>query len=400
MSIVYPINAIRRLKRDDIGPVAYSLASISQGFALLPGICLTTEAYRRHVRRAKARERFPRTAVTTPADLDKLAARMVKAILQCPVEDAVVEALEANRHHDRMWLVGASVNNSEPFTQLVPAADRLQAVCAAWASPWAASRVRARLRAPDFPSPLAGGKGRGAWHGWALAPEPVAVLMQLLPREVRATGMIRRATLLRFPPPCGEGKGGGEGWEIAVGRDLPGSMERVSGRFFLTEQGNVVHEQGNPNQLLSSQELSRLGARARRAALSHSAEVHWLLSGRRVYAVEARQTSAVELKGIAASPGTAIGTARLVHTARDVRDLHAGEVVVSAYLIPALTACIPRVAGIVVESGGSTSHLAVVARQFGVPAVLGARGATERIGAGQRLRVDGTLGIVRLVPEA
>jgi len=115
-----------------------------------------------------------------------------------------------------------------------------------------------------------------------------------------------------------------------------------------------------------------------------------------MYAVEARRALTQELRGIAASPGTVTGVARLVRTARDASRLQPHEIVVSAFLAPALTACVPRVAAIVVESGGSTSHLAVVARQFRVPAVLAAYGATELISDGQRLTVDGTRGLVQL----
>jgi len=49
------------------------------------------------------------------------------------------------------------------------------------------------------------------------------------------------------------------------------------------------------------------------------------------------------------------------------------------------------------EMGGANSHGAVVAREYGIPAVVGVRGATERISTGQRIRVDGTAGVV--VPD-
>jgi pyruvate,water dikinase len=62
---------------------------------------------------------------------------------------------------------------------------------------------------------------------------------------------------------------------------------------------------------------------------------------------------------------------------------------------PALSAILPRVAGVVAELGGSTSHLASLARERGVPMVLGAPGATRRIPEGAIVAVDGVSGVVR-----
>jgi pyruvate,water dikinase len=62
---------------------------------------------------------------------------------------------------------------------------------------------------------------------------------------------------------------------------------------------------------------------------------------------------------------------------------------------PALTGVLPRVAGVVAELGGSTSHLAALARERGLPAVLGALQATRRIPDGATVAVDGVAGIVR-----
>ncbi len=62
---------------------------------------------------------------------------------------------------------------------------------------------------------------------------------------------------------------------------------------------------------------------------------------------------------------------------------------------PALTAVLPRVAGVVAERGGSTSHLAALARERGIPAVLGVPGATRHIPEGAVVAVDGVAGVVR-----
>jgi phosphohistidine swiveling domain-containing protein len=72
-----------------------------------------------------------------------------------------------------------------------------------------------------------------------------------------------------------------------------------------------------------------------------------------------------------------------------------GDVLVTKVAGPSLSQVLPRVAGIVAELGGSTSHLASLARERGIPAVLGVHEATERIPDGVRVAVDGVAGVVR-----
>ena len=67
---------------------------------------------------------------------------------------------------------------------------------------------------------------------------------------------------------------------------------------------------------------------------------------------------------------------------------------------PALSQILPRVAGVVAELGGSTSHLASLARERGIPMVLGVHDATNRIPEGSNVAVDGVAGIVRWMAQA
>jgi rifampicin phosphotransferase len=80
---------------------------------------------------------------------------------------------------------------------------------------------------------------------------------------------------------------------------------------------------------------------------------------------------------------------------RDLDCVSIGCVVVTSAGGPALSAVLPRGAGVVADLGGSTSHLAALARERGIPAVLGARGATRRIPEGATVAVDGITGVVR-----
>ena len=72
-----------------------------------------------------------------------------------------------------------------------------------------------------------------------------------------------------------------------------------------------------------------------------------------------------------------------------------GDVLVTRVAGPALSHILPRVAGVVAELGGSTSHLASLARERGIPMVLGVLDATRRIPDGAQVAVDGVAGIVR-----
>jgi phosphohistidine swiveling domain-containing protein len=74
-----------------------------------------------------------------------------------------------------------------------------------------------------------------------------------------------------------------------------------------------------------------------------------------------------------------------------------GDVLVTRVAGPALGQILPRVAGVVAELGGSTSHLASLARERGIPMVLGVRNATATIPDGAQVAVDGVAGIVRWI---
>jgi rifampicin phosphotransferase len=106
-----------------------------------------------------------------------------------------------------------------------------------------------------------------------------------------------------------------------------------------------------------------------------------------------------ELRGAAASPGQATGRVRLVLDERDFARLRPGEVLVARYTSPAWTPLFLVAAAVVVDAGGSLSHTAIVAREYGRPAVMGTRDATRRLRDGQRVLVDGSAGRVTLIGD-
>ena len=103
------------------------------------------------------------------------------------------------------------------------------------------------------------------------------------------------------------------------------------------------------------------------------------------------------LRGEGASPGVAEGPVRVVAGPADFRRVRAGDVVVAATTTPAWTPLFPSIAALVTETGGILSHAAIVAREYALPAVVGAADATRLLPDGAIVRVDGATGIVAVL---
>jgi pyruvate,water dikinase len=102
------------------------------------------------------------------------------------------------------------------------------------------------------------------------------------------------------------------------------------------------------------------------------------------------------LVGLPVSAGTIEGRARVILDMAEA-DLEAGDILVTAYTDPSWTPLFVAIAGLVTEVGGLMTHGAVIAREYGVPAVVGVEHATRLIRDGQRIRVHGTDGHVELL---
>jgi rifampicin phosphotransferase len=103
------------------------------------------------------------------------------------------------------------------------------------------------------------------------------------------------------------------------------------------------------------------------------------------------------LVGLPVSAGTVEGRARVVLDMADA-DLEAGDILVTAYTDPSWTPVFIAIKGLVTEVGGLMTHGAVIAREYGLPAVVGVEHATRLIRDGQRIRVHGSDGYVELLP--
>ena len=103
------------------------------------------------------------------------------------------------------------------------------------------------------------------------------------------------------------------------------------------------------------------------------------------------------LVGLPVSAGTVEGRARVIHDMAEA-ELEPGDILVTTFTDPSWTPLFVALTGLVTEVGGAMTHGAVIAREYGLPAVVGVEQATRLIRDGQRIRVHGTDGYVEILP--
>jgi pyruvate, water dikinase len=161
---------------------------------------------------------------------------------------------------------------------------------------------------------------------------------------------------------------------------------------------------------LTAAEATALGRLLRKAerVLGMPVEIEWaldddgftLLQARPLHTQPAQVPDEIwlkhpELNGHPAGIGWGSGRAVVVNCECELTRVAPGDILVTRVAGPALSHILPRVGGVVAELGGSTSHLASLARERGIPAVLGVLDATRRIPDGAQVAVDGVAGVVR-----
>jgi pyruvate,water dikinase len=103
------------------------------------------------------------------------------------------------------------------------------------------------------------------------------------------------------------------------------------------------------------------------------------------------------ITGRPVSPGTVTGIARIIGHPEECNRLQQGDVLVTASTSSAFNVVLPLLGAIVTDRGGQLSHAAIVAREYGIPAVVGTTNATDIIPDGARVTVDGAAGTVEIV---
>ena len=115
-----------------------------------------------------------------------------------------------------------------------------------------------------------------------------------------------------------------------------------------------------------------------------------------VFPPETSDERSTVLTGVAGSPGTATGRARIVHDPNSI-DIDDGDILVARGTDSAWTPLFMQASAVVVDIGGVMSHACIAAREVGIPCVIDVKHGTARIAEGQRISVDGTTGSVTLL---
>ncbi len=186
---------------------------------------------------------------------------------------------------------------------------------------------------------------------------------------------------------------------IASGR---GAIERPEDAFFL-ERSELERAIGDGSADTRSQVAARRTEFESRRKLVPPLELgHPPAIARRAVAgavTAARRTTqhaAGALVGHPASPGRVTGRVRIVRSVNDFDRFLQGEVLVARATTPAWTPLFSRAAAVVTDGGSLAAHASLVAREFGIPAVVATGDATRRLRDGQRVTVDGSAGVVEV----
>ncbi|GAB3145361.1 PEP/pyruvate-binding domain-containing protein [Microbispora hainanensis] len=168
----------------------------------------------------------------------------------------------------------------------------------------------------------------------------------------------------------------------------------------------------------TARRLAELGGQVA-GALGGPQDIEWAIAGGRTWILQARPITAAPpppapleprapvvlpygasgiatamLTGVPGSHGTVTGAARIVRGFGDFARVRPGDILVCPFTDPAWTPLLRIAAGVVTETGGVLSHAAIVAREHGIPAVLGVPGATSRLRDDAVITIDGTTGTV------
>ncbi|WP_166996985.1 PEP/pyruvate-binding domain-containing protein [Paramicrobacterium fandaimingii] len=171
----------------------------------------------------------------------------------------------------------------------------------------------------------------------------------------------------------------------------------------------VVHEPQRSARSLDDEQVStlvRLGAEIG-VLLGGAQDIEWAVADEKIWILQARPVTAAvpsyaesperrtaTLTGAAASTGKACGAARIVRGPQDFSRVARGDILVCPSTDPSWTPLLGIAGGVVTERGGSLAHAATVARELGIPAVLGVTNATSRLTDGSIITIDGDLGTV------
>jgi pyruvate,water dikinase len=420
-SFTRPLSSADAANASCVGPKAANLAALARAGLPTPGgFCITADAYWRQIEHLGLTDLVRRYADADQPAQRRLAVeirlRLYQDALAPDLFDTIAAAWKAERKpaavrssaliEDRAD--GNFAGQFESFLGIATEAEFMTALRACWAALWTTTARRSM-----------------AQHGQDPAQTAMAVLVQRLV-AARASGgglsetadgqMLISATW-------------GLGSTIAQGEVVPDRIVLTRQGFVRSNEAGRKHHReicshaggaGTSPQAVSAElvrapclqagEATALGRLMRKAesVLGMPVEIEWarddegfkLLQARPLHMRPAQVPDEIWLKhpglnGHPAGIGWGSGRAVVVNCECELTRVAPGDILVTRVAGPALSHILPRVGGVVAELGGSTSHLASLARERGIPAVLGVLDATRRIPDGAQVAVDGVAGVVR-----
>ncbi len=416
---ILPLPDVAADDADRVGPKAANLAALARAGLPTPGgFCITADAYRRQIAHLGLAEMVGAYGDADPPTQRRLSVEIRLRLYQSDLAPDLLEDINA------AWCAEpkpAAVRSSaliedragtsfagqfESFLGVGDDCEFLTALRACWAALWTTNARRYM-----------------AQHDLDPAGTAMAVLVQPL-IAARASGgglsetadghMLLSATW-------------GLGSAIAQGEVVPDRIVLSRHGFVRSNEAGRKHHretcthgaglfaQAVPDALvrapcLEAGQATALGRLLRKAedVLGMPVEIEWalddlgfkLLQARPLHVEPAHVPDEIWLKhpglnGHPAGIGWGSGRAVVVNCECELSRVAPGDILVTRVAGPALSHVLPRVAGVVAELGGSTSHLASLARERGIPMVLGVNDATRRIPDGAQVAVDGVAGIVR-----
>jgi len=423
MRFILPLSDPAATEPDRVGPKAANLAALAQADLPTPGgFCIAADAYRRQIQHLGLAEVLREYADADQATQRRLAVEIRLKLYQSDLApDVLADVLTAWWAEDKPAAVRSSsliedradtsfAGQFESFLGIEDETALLTAVRACWAALWTTNARRYMDN-----------------HGLSPAGTAMAVLVQPL-IAARASGgglsetadgnMLLSATW-------------GLGSAIAQGEVVPDRIVLSRHGFVRSNEAGRKHHrepcghgagpgagispQAVPEALvrapcLEAGQATTLGRLMRKAedVLGMPVEIEWALDDIGFKLLQARPLRVVEphvpdeiwlkhpgLNGHPAGIGWGSGRAVVVNCECELTRVAPGDILVTRVAGPALSHILPRVGGVVAELGGSTSHLASLARERGIPMVLGVLDATRRIPDGAQVAVDGVAGVVR-----
>jgi pyruvate,water dikinase len=397
------------------GPKAATLAMLRRaGLPVPDGCCVDAQVYRDQLGALALGETARRVFSAEPAQARRAALELKLALMERPLAPRVGGALlEAWRAVARPAVVRSSAlvedragasfaGQFQSYLGLDTEEEFLTAARGCWAALWAPRALRYM-----------------AAQGLDPVDTSMALLIQPLVAACAAGGGLSQTAQGEMVVNAAPGLGA----SVAQGEAVPERyvLER-NGRVMESAAGAKYHAVGCVHgrralrktlasaPCLQPAHLAQLALlmRACEEAVGCPVEIEWALDASGLKLLQARPLRVApetvpdeswlkrpRLRGHPSGIGRASGHARVVSCECELERVAPGEVLVTAAAGPALGEVLARVAGVVTELGGSTSHLASLARERGVPMVLGAAEATRRIPDGALVAVDGVAGIVR-----